>query len=120
MIPGRGSAFPSWRSFYQPAKWAENSAQTRCNGFPKLGRIAEPGVYPAISEVPAQISRGHVLATAKGRAKLSRKGLDPNNLRPRNEALAQVADGLLKGQFEHSSGGGLLIDGVPTTVDPAY
>ena len=48
-----------------------------------------------------------------------KKRQDSNSLKMRNEAMAQVAKGRLEGPPEYTSEGGLLIDGDPTTVNPA-
>ena len=73
------------------------------HAFLILGELAEPGVCSVSSEVAAPISRGQLSATARRRVKFLKKDPDPNSLKLRDEALVQVAEGWLKGQFQRAT-----------------
>ena len=83
-------------------------------GFPILGELGEPGVYPPSSHTPSYISREELSEKAKGRFLSSNRTSDPNARQLWFEAMDQVKKRWLDGPHTYSEQGDLIVNGEPS------
>ena len=91
-----------------------------CEGFPMIGTVGEPGVYPANSHTPKPISREELFRTAKDRWKPGKKPDEAHRAKLWEEAMTQTEKGWLSGPHRYSKKGRLRVGQQKMSVNPAY
>ena len=89
-------------------------------GFPILGELGEPGVYPPSSQPPSYISREKLFEGAKERFVSKNRAPDPNAERLWIEAMDQVGKQWLDGPHPFNDEGELMVNGEPVQANPAF
>ena len=91
------------------------------DGFPIVGDLEEPGVYPAQECPDPEISPDRLFGSAKWRLNARRGSVtDPNEGALWNEALCQVEKGWLQGPFKFDDEGNLVTNEGPQLANPAF
>ena len=90
------------------------------SGFPILGELGEPGVYPPSSHPPSYISREELFQGAKDRFLSKNRSPDPNADKLWLEALEQAKKNWLHGPHPFNNDGELMVEGTPVTANPAF
>ena len=89
-------------------------------GFPILGELGEPGVYPPSSHTPSYISREELFQGAKKRFLSKNRSSDPNADQLWSEALDQAKKHWLHGPHPFNNEGELMVEGTPVLANPAF
>ena len=91
------------------------------NGFPIVGNLEEPGVYPQQSCPDPEISPDRLYDSVKWRLKARKASVtDPNEGALWDEAIAQVEKGWLHGPFAFDEEGNLVTEEGPQLANPAF
>ena len=98
------------------SEWCDQFA----TGFPILGELEEPSVYPPSSHPPSYVSREELFGNAKKRFLMSNWTSDPNARQLWFEAMEQVKKRWLDGPHRFSEQGELMVDGEPVIANPAF
>ena len=89
-------------------------------GFPILGELGEPGVYPPSPQPPSYISREELFEGATERFISTNRAPDPNAEKLWIEAMEQVDKQWLDGPHPFNERGELLVNGEPVRANPAF
>ena len=89
-------------------------------GFPILGELGEPGVYPPSSLTPSYISREELFEGAQERFVSKNRATDPNAEQLWIEATDQVKKQWLHGPHPFNEHGELMVGGKPVRANPAF
>ena len=89
-------------------------------GFPILGELGEPGVYPPSNQPPSYISRKELFDKDAGRFLSSKTTSDPNERLLWFEAIDQVKKKRLDGPRRYSEQGELVVNDGPELANPGF
>ena len=90
------------------------------SGFPILGELGEPGVYPPSSLTPSYISREELFGGAMDRFCSKNRAPDPNANQLWPEAMDQDKKQWPNGPHRFNEKGELMVDGKPVLANPAF
>ena len=90
-------------------------------GFPVIGEISEPGVYPEQQCADPELKPHQLLTNAKYRLKARMKSVtDPHEGKLWDDAVEQVEKGWLDGPFPFDEEGKMITGEGPQLVNPAF
>ena len=98
-------------------KWVKQFQE----GFPIVGDLEEPGVYPVHECPDPEISPDRLFGSARWRLNARRGSVtDPNEGALWSEAVCQVEKGWLQGPFKFDDEGNLVTNEGPQLANPAF